>query len=134
MGKPDRQPSCVLVCDAEEKMLREVASTLEKAGFEVVTAGDQAMALDFCRDRAPAIELAIIDMAMSESGPELVEQLYRSHPGVRILFTSTHDESGTVQPVGPSGRFRGFLRKPFRRSQLLGRVLKAMDAPLAYTA
>jgi DNA-binding NarL/FixJ family response regulator len=78
--------------------------------------------------------LAIVDMAMSGNGPLLVERLYGSYPGIRILFTSSSDESATVRQVGRSGRVREFLQKPFRRSQLLGRVLQVMDAPLAHTA
>jgi FixJ family two-component response regulator len=50
------------------------------------------------------------------------------------LFTSNGEEPEAVKLVQRSGRVRGFLRKPFRRSQLLGRVMKAMDTPLAATA
>jgi FixJ family two-component response regulator len=73
-------------------------------------------------------------MAMGASGPELALELYQSSPDVRVLFTSNQDESDIIQQAGPSGHFRGFLKKPFRRSKLLGSVLRAMDAPLARTA
>ena len=71
---------------------------------------------------------------MAGNGPELVERLNGSYPGIRILFTSADDESGTARQVGRSGRTREFLQKPFRRSMLLGRVLQVMDTPMVRTA
>src|ERR1039458_4129830 len=130
MSMPEQESAGVLVADGEERVLRQVSTTLEKAGFTVFTALGRSAALEFCRDKREPVQLAIIDMAMDMSGPEL----YQSYPDVRVLFTSNEDQSGTIQQAGPSGRFRGFLKKPFRRSKLLGSVLKAMDAPLARTA
>jgi CheY-like chemotaxis protein len=134
MSMPEQESAGVLVADGEERVLRQVSTTLEKAGFTVFTALGRSAALEFCRDKREPVQLAIIDMAMDMSGPELVQELYQSYPDVRVLFTSDDDQSGTIQQAGPSGRLRGFLKKPFRRSKLLGSVLKAMDAPLARTA
>jgi DNA-binding NtrC family response regulator len=131
---PERDSAVVLVADGEERVLKQVSTTLGKAGFTVFTALGRSAALDFCRDGKEPVQLAIIDMAMGPGGPELVQELYHSYPNVRVLYTSNQDEAETVQTVGPPGRSRGFLKKPFRRSQLLGRVLKAMDAPLTRTA
>jgi DNA-binding NtrC family response regulator len=131
---PEQESAAVLVADGEERVLRQVSTTLEKAGFTVFTALGRSAALDFCRDRKEPVQLAIIDMAMGASGPELVQELCQSNPEVRVLFTSDQDESDAIQQAGPSGHFRGFLKKPFRRSKLLGSVLRAMDAPLARTA
>jgi len=71
---------------------------------------------------------------MAGNGPDLVERLDGSYPGIRFLFTSVLDESGKLRQIGRSGRTREFLQKPFRRSQLLGRVLQVMDTPLVRTA
>jgi DNA-binding NtrC family response regulator len=134
MSTPEQESAGVLVADGEERVLRQVSTTLEKAGFTVFTALGRSAALDFCRDRKEPVQLAIIDMAMGASGPELVKELYQSNPDVRVLFTSNQDEADSIQQAGPSGHFRGFLKKPFRRAKLLGSVLRAMDAPLARSA
>ena len=134
MSTPEQGSAVVLVADGEERVLQQVSSTLGKAGFTVFTALGRSAALDFCRNMKEPVQLAIIDMAMGASGPELVQELYHSYPDVRVLFTSNQDQPDAIQQAGPSGRFRGFLKKPFRRSKLLGSVLKAMDAPLARTA
>ena len=134
MSMPEQESAGVLVADGEERVLQQVSSTLEKAGFTVFTALGRSAALDFCRERKESVQLAIIDMAMGASGPELALELYQSSPDVRVLFTSNQDESDIIQQAGPSGHFRGFLKKPFRRAKLLGSVLRAMDAPLARSA
>ena len=134
MSMAEQESAAVLVADDEERVLRQVSTTLEKAGFTVFTALGRSAALEFCRDGKEPVQLAIIDMALGAGGRDLVQELYQFNPGVRVLFTSHQDESASIQQAGPSGCFRGFLKKPFRRSQLLGSVLRAMDAPLALTA
>lgn len=131
---PEQESAVVLVADGEERVLRQVSTTLEKAGFTVFTALGQSATLDFCRAKKEPVQLAIIDPAMGASGSELVQELYHSYPDIRILFTSNLDAPDSMQQTGPPGRFRGFLKKPFRRSKLLGSVLGAMDTPLARTA
>jgi len=121
----------VLVADGEERVLQQVSPTLEKAGFTVLTTLGWSATLEFCRDYGEPVQLAIIDIEMGTGSQELLRELYQTHPGVRVLFTSTGDPPGQV---GLSAHFSGFLKKPFRRSRLLGSVLKAIDAPLPHTA
>lgn len=131
---PDPDKAVVLVADGEVSVLKNVSSTLEKAGFTVLTANGGPAILDVCAHHPEPIQLAIVDMTMAGNGPELVERLDGSYPGIRFLFTSASDESGSLRQGGRSGRTRGFLQKPFRRSQLLGRVLQVMDTPAVRTA
>jgi len=132
MPEPDK--AVVLVADGEVSVLKNVSSTLEKAGFTVLTAQGGSAVRDVCAHHPEPIQLAIMDMAMAGNAPDLVEQLDGSYPGIRYLFTSTNEDSASVRQTGRSGRKREFLQKPFRRSQLLGRVLEVMDAPLVRTA
>lgn len=131
MACPDN--AVVLVADGEAKALREISSTLEKAGFKILPALGGAAGLEVCESHREPVQLAIVDMTMSGNA-DLVTHLYQSYPDIRILFTGSKDESNTVRQIGRSGQIRDFLRKPFRRSQLLGRVLKVLDEPMVYTA
>ncbi len=90
--------------------------------------------LKVCSHFHQPVQLAIMDVALAATGPDLVEHLYSTYPDIRILYTSSNDESGAVRQIGRSGKVREFLLKPFRRSQLLGRVLEVLDAPLVTTA
>jgi response regulator RpfG family c-di-GMP phosphodiesterase len=107
---------------------------LGKAGFTVLTAQGGPAVLDVCARYREPIQLAIVDTALAANGEELMQCLYGSYPGIRILFTSAGDDSGRVRQIGRPGHVREFLKKPFRRSQLLGRVLQVLDEPLARTA
>jgi CheY-like chemotaxis protein len=131
---PDADKAVVLVADGETSVLRNVSSTLEKAGFTVLTAHGGRAVMDLCAHHPEPIQLAIVDMTMAENGPEFLECLDGSYPGIRFLFTSASDQSGDGRPLGRAGRTRGFLQKPFRRSRLLGSVLQVMDAPAVRTA
>jgi len=124
----------VLVADSEERVLHQVSTTLEKAGFTVFTALGRSAAQDFCHDHKEPVQLVIIDSVMGADAPELVRELCQSNPGFRVLFTGSQDESAATQQAVPAGHSCGYLTKPFRRSHLLGIVLKAMDAPLALSA
>src|SRR5664279_511229 len=94
---PDRDRAVVLVADTEANVLEDVSTTLEKAGLTVLTAPGSARVLDLCAHRREPIQLAILDMAIPGFGPEFVQEIYSSCPGIRILYTSNADESGTVQ-------------------------------------
>jgi len=113
--------------------LKEVSATLEKAGFVVWTASSGRAALDRCREQHCRVDLAVIDTAAAGIKPlEVAEQLHEMSPRVRMLFLS--DSAETV-PESPSlGHVRRFLRKPFRRSRFLGRVLEIMEQPKALSA
>jgi FixJ family two-component response regulator len=132
MVEPDKP--VVLVADGETSVLKNVSSTLGKAGFTVLTAQGGPAVLDVCERYHEPIQLAIMDAAIVGNGQEMVERLCGCYPGIRILFTGAGDDSPEVRQVGRSGRVREFLRKPFRRSQLLGRVLQVLDTPLVRTA
>jgi CheY-like chemotaxis protein len=134
MGYMPDENAVVLVADSEASVLRNVSSTLEKAGFIVLSAHGTPALLNVCAHFHGQIQLAILDMALSTSGSDVLDRLYASYPGIRILFTSAEDESASVLRFGRSGHMRDFLQKPFRRSQLLGRVLEVMDTPMVITA
>jgi two-component system cell cycle sensor histidine kinase/response regulator CckA len=133
MGKDDSLNTAVVVADARAPVMKEVSSTLEKAGFRVVTASNGRAALDRVREQNRVVDLAIIDTAASGiNSLEVAEQLHEMSPRVRMLFLSDNPE--TPQETAPSGHVGCFLRKPFRRSRFLGRVLEIMEQPKTFTA
>jgi DNA-binding NtrC family response regulator len=131
---PDPDSPVVLVVDSETSTLKNVSSTLRKAGFTVLTAHGASAVLDFVDRHRDPVDLAIVDTAISGNSPEVMVRLYGSYPDVRILFTSTQGDPAGVVPIVRPGRVRAFLQKPFRRSQLLGHVLEVLDTPIARTA
>ena len=113
--------------------MKKVSATLEKAGFVVLTASSGRAVLDRCREHHCRVDLAVIDTAATGIKPmEVAQQLHEMAPRVRMLFLS--DDAETLPESRPVGHVRGFLRKPFRRSRFLGRVLEMMEQPNALSA
>jgi response regulator RpfG family c-di-GMP phosphodiesterase len=133
---PEPKEHVVLVVDGEASVVKNVSSLLGKAGFKVLTARGASAVQDVIAQYPELVQLAIVDTALAANAPDVVEALYTAYPGLRILFTSGPDDSGAVarQLVARPGRVREFLQKPFRRAQLLGRVLEVLDTPMARTA
>jgi two-component system cell cycle sensor histidine kinase/response regulator CckA len=124
----------LVVANDDEGVLRAVSSTLQKAGFAVTGAPNGALALDRCRERQLLPELAVIDTTVPGiDSQDLAFQLHQISPNMRVLFLSGEPPTETQRSL--RSRWPGkFLRKPFRRSQLLGQVLTLMDEPLVLTA
>ena len=119
----------VVVGDDRGAALKGVSATLQKAGFVVVTASNGREALARCREQHRPVDLAVIDTAAAGiKAPEIEQQLHEMYPHVRMLFLSD-DNPETIHEADPSGHVRRVLRKPYRRSRLLGRVLEIMEQP-----
>src|SRR5580698_8863501 len=101
---PDSDKAVVLVADGEASVLKNVSSTLEKAGFTVLTAHGGRDVLDVCAHHPEPIQLAIMDMTMAADSPDMVERLDGSYPGIRFLLTAVTDESANTSRIGRSGR------------------------------
>src|SRR5262245_2314486 len=104
--------------------MKKLSSTLRKAGFVVVTASNGRVALECCRKEHLPVGLAVIDTAAAGiKPPEVEHQLYEMYPDIRMLFLSD-DTPEMIHESEYLGRVRRVLRKPYRSSRLLGRVLE----------
>jgi len=127
--------NAVVLVTSEEHIRKAVSSTLEKAGFIVLSASNADSALSFCRGGETSIQLVIVDAGPGQmNGPDFLERLYQAAPGVRVLFMSNSTAQEAGEYLETSWRGCLVLRKPFRRAHLLGMVLEAMSEPLAFTA
>lgn len=134
MDSKESPVDVLVVANDDEAVLKAISSTLEKAGFAVTGAPNGVSALERVRKTRMQPELAVIDTTMpGNDWADLISQLHSLSPDMRVLFLSGETPSETVRSL--RARWRGkFLRKPFRRSQLLGQVLTLMDEPLVLTA
>jgi DNA-binding NtrC family response regulator len=134
MDSKESPVGVLVVANDDEGVLRAVSSTLQKAGFAITGASSGAVALERCRQSRLHPELAVIDTTVPGIDPQdLVYQLHQTSPAMRVLFLSSESPTETVRSVRGQWRAK-LLRKPFRRSQLLGQVLTLMDEPLVLTA
>jgi len=128
MDSDDSRNTIVVVGDDRGPALKKVSSTLQKAGFMVVTASDGRAVLDLCRQQHRPVDLAVIDTEAGINPLEVEQELHEMYPRVPMLFLSD-DDPEEIHESDRSGHARRILRKPYRRSRLLGRVLEMMETP-----
>ncbi len=119
----------VLVVDDEALALQVAVRMLERIGFSVLTANDGASALDIFRRQAAEIRLVLLDLTMPGlGGAEVLAELSRISPDVRVLLTSGYDEGEVLDRVAGLDAAR-FLRKPYRLTDLTAKI-RAMLEPV----
>jgi CheY-like chemotaxis protein len=120
----------ILVVD-DEPLLREfVQQILARAGHSVTCAEDGRQASEILTRRA--FDLVVTDLLMPErDGIELIDELRRQYPTVRILAMSGGGRIGRDQYLRIARGFgaHGLLEKPFNHKQLLAAVDHALGAP-----
>ncbi len=116
----------VLLVDDEE-ILRDVGrDLLESLGYTVFLAENGADALKLFAAHGTDISLVMLDMIMPKmGGKETFLRLREQAPGVKVLFCSGFHREGTADELVELGA-RGFIQKPYNRSELSRAVAKAL--------
>jgi hypothetical protein len=120
--------------DRGDKDAKLMASMLEKVGLDVSISSNQDAILESCRAAHHSVRLVIVDEAAEARMPGLLDGLCNCDSSVRVLLVSDLDEARAGRTWLSASKGRGVLRKPFRRAQFLGSVLKLINEPLVRTA
>lgn len=119
----------ILVVDDDKPILRMLATALEQAGFEVITAEDPGQAMLKVRKEAPA--LILLDIMMPAGGGLVVADRLRGQWGLKpipIVAMSASADPGLPEKCRAAGA-RAFIKKPFNMNQLLETILAALKEP-----
>jgi CheY-like chemotaxis protein len=123
----DRDGALVLVADDDADVRELVVFRLERAGYDVVTAGDGQAAVEValaCRPR-----VAVVDVMMPKlDGYEVTERLRAAEAlaGIQILLLTASVEDAAVERGFDVGA-DDYIKKPFSPAELLGRVAQALE-------
>jgi CheY-like chemotaxis protein len=113
----------ILMIDDEELLLTMGEMVLSSFGYKVLTANSGQRALEIFAEHGPEIDLVITDLVMPKmSGRELIEQLHRLAPRIKIICSS-----GYIRAVNPEEE-ELYLQKPFTSLDLLRKVKQALTA------
>ena len=125
-----RSPSgteTVLVCDDFAPIVKAVKSSLESAGYLVLTSNDPNEAIDLARQLTPTLDLLITDIVMPKmNGRELASAIAEIHPDAGILYMSGYS-SNVVVHQGKLDEGITLLQKPFTPRALQQMVREAID-------
>ena len=100
---------------------------LRGAGYEVIEAIDGRDALEKFSRYTDQIDLALIDVVMPVTGgKEVMEEMLKHRPGLKILFTSGYLESEVHTKFIRDTGF-GFIPKPYNTYSLRSKVRSILD-------
>lgn len=101
---------------------------LERAGYNVITAGNGYEALKIYAEEQSNIALVVLDLIMPlMSGEKCLEELFKLNPHVKVVISSGHS-------LAPEERDRldahakGFVNKPYEIEQLLEVAKRVLNA------
>lgn len=111
---------CTILIAEDRAPVRELARvTLERAGYEVLTAEDGEMAADIYRERGGNVDLLLTDVIMpKKEGPELALELLADNSNLKVVYMSgfiSHDQA-MREVIGKTGVF---IQKPFDPDDLV---------------
>ena len=116
-----RGTQTILVVDDEDMLLTMAQTILSAYGYRVLIASNGQQALDLLAKGDPPVDLVLTDLVMPKmSGRDLVENIRRRWPGVRIIRTS-----GYVWPSSHEEEVN-YLQKPFTSQELLLKVKQTL--------
>ena len=112
----------VLVADDDDDIRDLVAFRLDRAGYEVLRAGDGQQALDLAREHHP--DLAVLDVMMPKlTGYDVTRELRADTATSRIpviLLTARVQEADVAR--GFEAGADDYVKKPFSPQELKARV------------
>jgi PAS domain S-box-containing protein len=125
-GVPGR--GTILVVEDEELVRAVLVEALESQGYETLTAGTGAEALDLADLYVGPIDLVLSDVVLPGiTGPVVARALAGTRPEARVLFMSGYTEA-IVLDQGVEGS-APLLVKPFSMQELYERIEEVLDGP-----
>jgi two-component system cell cycle sensor histidine kinase/response regulator CckA len=121
-------PATILVVDDEAGVRVMVARMLSLCGYAVISAQSGEEAISIAQEYAAPIDLVVTDVRMpGMSGPEVVEELQKLRPGIRVMYMSAF--SRDVLPEGVQDTDIPFLMKPFTMRTLALSIGETLRRP-----
>ena len=122
MSTPEGDRPVVLVADDDDDIRDLVAFRLDRAGYEVLRAGDGQQAQDLAREHHP--DLAVLDVMMPKlTGYDVTRELRADKETSRIpviLLTARVQEADVAR--GFEAGADDYVKKPFSPQELKARV------------
>jgi len=117
----------ILLVEDEEDVRTLVKETLEMMEYRVLEAANGKEALDLCSNDNNSIQLVLTDVVMPVmGGRELVENLLKIKPKVKIIYMSGYTEDAIVHK-GVLEMGTQFIQKPFTPVSLMQKVREVLD-------
>jgi putative two-component system response regulator len=116
----------VLVVDGDSVAREAIVEMLTAAGYDLVSTGTAARALEIVRD--DEVSLVVSEIVMPDlSGLELLEAMRLHRPNLPILLAAGA-EKGVELGEALNGRVDGLIAKPFSQAELCEAVERTLES------
>ncbi len=113
--------------DDEETVRNITRQMLEQCGYRVLTAGDGQEGAQALRDHSEEISAVLLDLTMPHmDGETAFMEIRRVKPEARVILMSGYTEQDATNRFAGK-ELAGFIQKPFRLQQLLGKVAEVLE-------
>ncbi|MBI5524355.1 MAG: PAS domain S-box protein [Desulfarculus sp.] len=117
----------ILFVDDEKLLVELYTLTLERLGYQVVSAQDGQAALDLFRGDPQGFDLVITDFSMPVmNGLEMAREMLKLRPQLPIILTTGYQLEINPDDL-PSLGIKGYLPKPLVRKNMVELVAKMLD-------
>jgi PAS domain S-box-containing protein len=117
----------ILVVDDERPVLELVRESLENHGYTVLAAEDGERALEIFRGDT-RVDLVILDIGMpGMGGKACLRELLDTDPRAKVIIASGYSSNEDAKGALEAGA-TGFVAKPYRVAELLGKIRDLLDA------
>jgi two-component system, cell cycle sensor histidine kinase and response regulator CckA len=129
----DRAEQTILIVEDDGALLEVTHRSLKDIGYEILTAGSPAEAINIAENHRGPIHLMVTDVIMpGMSGRQLASHLSVARPLMKVLFVSGYTDD-TIAHHGVLEPGVAFLQKPFSPSAL-GHKVSEVLATVQFTA
>lgn len=120
-------PDKILVIDDEPDILRIVSYSLQKWGYEVITATNGREGLDKIADEKP--DLIVLDAGMpTMNGFEMLEELHKdsAYTDIPVIMLTAHTDTRSIDLARGHDIFE-YITKPFNPVELREKINKVLS-------
>lgn len=123
----DQRKGCVLLVEDDRSVRRYLEVTLQRAGFEVITASDGLEAMKLAL--SSPIEVVVTDAIMPHLSGQQLARFVRSNPKLAqvpiVLLTGQENKAAAA---APDDLIDAFLYKPIKAEELTSCLARLMRA------
>jgi CheY-like chemotaxis protein len=114
----------ILVVEDEEALRSALCKMLRRKGCTVIEAADGQTGIDQFRASATNIDVVLLDLTLpGMSGSEVLGELQRMQPDVKVILTSAYSRDWARNAVGDQQSWF-YLRKPYRFAELTSLIFE----------